>query len=368
VPLEEPLPDEARLLGDVRQRDDRGKGAGGPRRGQLLGELPKVVRDRRVGERQDLRRRSVVARQPVGRRAGIPLREAEDVLERRAAEGVDRLRVVADHGDVSSELPHPVHDLALELVGVLVLVHEHVLVGALELLGRVGRFLQQALPGQQQIVVVAGVGDPLPLAVPLEDREDVRLQLQEVRRALGQDLGERPGGVDRVGVEVEQHVSFREAPLDDRDLPVRGRRLEELAGVFLVEDREVRSDPDPRPEPPQDPVADGVESAPHQAPGIHRQERLDPPQHLPGGLVGEGQEHDPPRVGSGFDQAGNPVDQRPGLPGPGPRDDQDRPAAGHHDLPLLLVQLPVVVHPVGLRPGGGFQDVTPFHQRSLPAR
>ncbi len=251
---------------------------------------------------------------------------------------------------------HAVDDVPLEPVGVLVLVDEDVVVGAHELRRGLRDLLEQALPGEQQVVVVAGVGGPLPL-----------LERREVRRALEEHFREGAAGVDRVGIEIEQHVPLGEPPLDDRDLVVRGRRLEHLAGILGVEDREVRTQTDAAPEPAQQPVPDGMERPAHQAPRVHRQERLDPAQHVPRGSVGEGQEEDPPRIRAGFDQAGHTVNEGAGLARARAGDDQDRPPAGQDDLPLLVVQLPVVVHAVGVRPGGGLQDVFALHRASVMA-
>ena len=128
VPLEQALADEAGLVGDVRQRDDGREPPGLAGGRELLGKLLLVVGDRGVGERKDLGRRTVVARQPEGLRLRVALREAEDVLERGAAERVDRLRVVADDRDVLLDARHPVDDLSLQTVGVLVLVDEDVIV------------------------------------------------------------------------------------------------------------------------------------------------------------------------------------------------------------------------------------------------
>ncbi len=119
--------------------------AAGP---QILLELFLVLRDRGVGEREDLRRRAVVQRQAEDLRVRISLRKPQDVRERSAAERVDRLRVVADDSDVPADLPHAVHDVALQLVGVLVLVDENVIVGRGELRGDFGSLREQASPGE----------------------------------------------------------------------------------------------------------------------------------------------------------------------------------------------------------------------------
>ena len=138
---------------------------------------------------------------------------------------------------------------------------------------RLGALVEQALPGQQQVVVVAGVRRALALRVPLEDADDLLLEREEVRRAVGQDLGKRPAGVDREGVQIEEHVAAREPLLRDRDLLVGDRRVEHLAAVLGVEDREVRPDADPRPEPAQQAAADRVKRPPHEAARVDRQQR-----------------------------------------------------------------------------------------------
>ena len=73
--------------------------AGGPCRSQhLLG--PGKHWHEAVREREDLRRRAVVALKPYHRRVRKPLWHREEVLGRRARERVDRLVVVADDAEV----------------------------------------------------------------------------------------------------------------------------------------------------------------------------------------------------------------------------------------------------------------------------
>src|SRR5262249_2826916 len=89
------------------------------------------------------------------------------------------------------------------------------------------------------------------------------------------------------------------------------------------------------------------------------------PEHLAGGLVGEGQKEDARRIESGFDQSGHPVDERPGLTRTGSGDDEDRTASGDDDVALLVVQLVLVVDPIVLDPGRRAQDVLAVHAASL---
>ena len=362
VPLEQPLRRKARLVGDVRQGHDGGQPALLARGLELLGELARVVRDRGIGEREDLGRRAVVARQVKRFRFGVAPGEPENVLERGAAEGVNRLRVVADDRDVLLDLRHRVDDVALEPVGVLVFVHEDVIVGGRQLRRGLGALVEQALPHQEEVVVVARVAEPFPFAVALEDRNDLRLDLGKVRRMLGEDLRERAARVDRVRVEIEQDVALGEAPLERRDLPIRRRGFEHLAGVLGVEDREVRPEAEAASEAAQQPVADRVERSSHQPSHVHAQQGLDAPQHFARGPVRERQQEDAGRVVPGLDEARDAVDERPRLARTRPRDDQDRTAALEHDLPLLVVELPVVVHPVGLQPRWRLEDVLALHR------
>src|SRR6185436_729564 len=119
-------------------------------------------------------------------------------------------------------LGHAVDDLALETVRVLVLVDEDVVEGGSELRGRRRNLVEELLPEQEQIVVVHGVALALTLAVALKDGDDLGLELREMGRVLGEDLGEGAPGVDRVGVEILKDVALGEAALERRDLAIRG--------------------------------------------------------------------------------------------------------------------------------------------------
>ena len=85
--------------------------------------------------------------------------------------------------------------------------------------------------------------------------------------------------------------------------------------------------------------ADGVEGAEPQALGAGADQPLDPLEHLPRRLVGEGDGKDlagkrPP----GRQDMGKAGDQHPGLAGAGAGQDQNRPVERLHRRALLLVQ------------------------------
>ncbi len=151
------LDDVAGLIGLVADRDEQRLARRGPVGPQVLGEALLGERDHAVGGRQDRLRRAIVAveRDDLGRRAEL-VREVEDVAHRGGAERIDRLRVVADHGEsVPSGLERE-QDRGLQAVGVLIFVDHHMVEAAADLLGqrRVGHHLR---PVEQEVVVIEHV-------------------------------------------------------------------------------------------------------------------------------------------------------------------------------------------------------------------
>ena len=75
-----------------------------------------------VGERQDLGRGAVVRLEGHHPRRRIAVGERDQVLARRPGEGVDRLVLVTDHGQVVAPAEPRLEERCLERIGVLVLV------------------------------------------------------------------------------------------------------------------------------------------------------------------------------------------------------------------------------------------------------
>ena len=184
----------------------------------------RFARDRGVREIQDLPRRAVVRLQLVDRRVGKAEREGEDVLERRAAERVDRLRVVADDHHVPAHRGHRVDDVGLQLVRVLVLVDEDVAEAALERGGDLRVVVEQHFPEHEQVVEVHRVRVALALLVAAEDVHDLVAVDREVRVVLLEVQLERRAGVDQERVDVEEDVALREALLQRLDAEGGDRR------------------------------------------------------------------------------------------------------------------------------------------------
>jgi hypothetical protein len=89
-----------------------------------------VEPDQAIGRVEHEGQRAVVPPQHDGSGPRVPILEGEDVVDRRAAEGVDRLVVVAHDGDVSMVLAEERHKLGLGAIGVLELVDQDVLEAA----------------------------------------------------------------------------------------------------------------------------------------------------------------------------------------------------------------------------------------------
>ena len=316
---------------------------------QVLGLAARVARDHRVGRRQDRLGRPVVLLEQDRLRVRVVLLEVEDVADRRAPEGVDRLVGVTDDAQLgrwhrlgvfgrtpgrrpvgTRELPH--QDV-LRVVGVLVLVDEDVTEPAPVVLGHVGEDLQHVDRRHDQVVEVERVG----LAQPaLVERVGLGQRLLDVR------LGPPGEGlvVDQLVLEVaDLHregprvVALRvevELPAHQGHQPLR---------VGRVVDREARRQPDVLGLAPQDPHARRVEGADPHDPGAVADQGGDPLLHLAGGLVGEGDRQD--RAGVRVprrEQVGDPVGQHPGLARPRAGDDQQRRALVGHRRALLRVE------------------------------
>ncbi len=106
-----------------------------------------VVADQPMRRVEDRLPAAVVVDEDDAGRLRVRAAEAEDVLERRAAEAIDALVVVADHRHVAVRLGEEADDLPLGMVRVLELVDQDVPIAAALLLedGRV--LAQQARAG-----------------------------------------------------------------------------------------------------------------------------------------------------------------------------------------------------------------------------
>ncbi len=300
----------------------------------LLG-TPRVAGDHRVGGVQDGLGGAVVLLQHDGGGAGEVGLEGQDVADRGAAERVDRLVGVAHHHqlgrlDGGHALGHRqlgaqlADQRVLGVVGVLVLVDQHVPEPPPVLLAQVGERLQQVHRGHDQVVEVERVGRLQPLLV--------------LAVGVGVDLLVVGLGPCGGGLVVDQFVLAVRHPvhhLTNRvtlgvDLGVAQHQRHQPLGVGVVVDRERAADPEPVDVGPQDAHARRVEGGdPHQlGPVAHQFDH--PVPHLGGRLVGERDRQD--RTGMDVAEAHQVRDP----PGQHPR--LARPRAGHHQHRRARVQ------------------------------
>ena len=123
-------------------------------RHQGLGVLVNAVGQQRVGGVEHRLQRPVVHIEGDARgRRRILLCEAQDVFDRRAAKGVDRLRVVADHEHPGAVGTQASHDAGLQPIAVLVFVNQDVVEALAHGAGLRG-VVQGRFPPQQQVIEI----------------------------------------------------------------------------------------------------------------------------------------------------------------------------------------------------------------------
>ena len=300
---------------------------------QVLGLLVDVVGDQPVGGVEDRLGRAVVLLEQDGVGIGkVPL-ELEDVADVGAAERIDRLKIVADNGQVAvllgQELQHPV----LGAVGVLVLVDQHPAEDPAVLVAHVSEQLQQVDRAHQQVVEVhrARLDHP-----PLVEAVDVgdRLFALRVRRGgvvggVGElVLGRRDRRLDRAGRE-----SLRV------ELELLHAALDHSHRVGLVVDRERALVTQAGRLGAQDPGAGGMEGHHPHRPRDPPDQARDPLAHLVRGLVRERDREDLHRPRPvGRQQPGDPVGEHPGLARARAGEHQQRPLAVGDRLALRRVE------------------------------
>ena len=333
---------------------------------QPLGLAALVVADDAVGRGEDGLGRAVVLLEQDRRGVREVLLEVEDVADVGAAEGVDRLVGVTHDHQLGRRHPlalgpgglllqrvgaQLVDQRVLRVVGVLVLVDQHVpeasAVGLLDL--REG--LEEVDRGHDQVVEVEGVG----LAqAPLVERVRRRVGLLElVARLGGGQLGvaqlvlvvahpvQQRAGLVALGVQVEVLDDQGHQPLlvlgvVDGEVGLPGAALA-LEGADLLT---------------QDAHAGGVERGDPHDPGAATHQLLDALLHLGRGLVGEGDGQDRAGVRLALgDRPGDATGEHPGLARARAGDDEQRGTGVHHRGPLGLVE--AVEQGVGRRAARG---------------
>ena len=365
VQFQHALRDEGGLLRGVHARDQGRFHAGLARGRQFLGKLIAVGGDGGVGDLEDLGRAAVIGLDLEHPGPGITIRELQDVQEIRPAPGVDALRVVAHHHDVLVARGEQVDEVALQLVGVLIFVHEDELKAALVMFAHVGMVLQQLQPQRQQVVEVHAVGGALAGNVTLLQVGDLFGELLEVAELRGHDFFGGPVGVDGERKDFVEHLGLGKMRAFDFDAGVGHAGLDEILGVVAVQNGEVAMITEQIGVRAQHAAADGVEGATPQPERLLADEVGNAPHHFRGRLVGKGEQEDLVRRNALFEQVGDAIGERAGLAGAGTGDDQGRAGQSGDRRELLRIEFARIVNVQPDLRRERFQDIIERHERKL---
>ena len=261
---------------------------------QRLALAAPVVLDDRVCRVQDVLGGAVVLLQADGPGLGVLLLEVQDVLDVGPPEPVDGLVVVTHHAEVLVPPRQEAGQQILQVVGVLIFVHQHVAELVLVVVQHLRLPLEQRHRVVDDVVKVQCVGGAELLLIGFVDFGVVlhppvvgRLRpLGEVLDGLVLVLGVADGRQDAPGrIRLFVQVLLLQHVLDD---PL---------GVVGVVDGEVLVKAQPVDVPPQDPHAGGVEGGGPDVVGVRPQPGGQPVFQFPRRLVGEGDGDDLPGPG-----------------------------------------------------------------------
>ncbi|MGF6657603.1 hypothetical protein OKW34_008193 [Paraburkholderia youngii] len=260
--------------------------------------------------------------------------EIEDIAHGRAAKRIDRLRVVADHGQAAAVRFQREQDRRLQAVGVLVFVDQH-MVEARRQIGRDAGLGGHVRPVEQQIVVVEHALLLFGVDVRGEQPAQIVLPLATPRKRAVQYLSERCTGIDDARVDREAGALRRKAPLFRGQSEFVAHEVHQVGGVFAVVDRERGREADQIRVFAQQPRADAVKRARPRQPLRERGACTDGGSrgagdachaagHFERRAAREGQQQDALRIGALHHQISGAMRERVGLAGARARDHEQR--------------------------------------------
>ena len=210
---------------------------------QLLSEPEPVLLGDGVCDRENRSGGAIVALEL--RRVSVRKlrRKVKYVAGTGGAKTVDRLEVVADDRQLRPCAAKASHDVDLQAVDVLVLVHQHVVESVSHawpdhLVGR------ERAPVQEQVVEIEKTERALAHRVGAEGLRERVAMLGAPRKRLRQHLRQRRLGVDRARVDVEHRLRAREAPAARGVTLLLAHEVEQVGRVARVEDPEAGSEPE----------------------------------------------------------------------------------------------------------------------------
>ena len=175
-------------------------------------------------------------------------------------EGIDRLGVVAHHGQPLALGREQVKDLGLQGVGVLILVDQH----AIELLAdrRPGlRIGQQGVPVEQQVVVVQHGGGLLAIHVAVQQPLQLVGPIATPGELAGERLLQLLAGVDAAAVDGHAGPLLGEPLVGLGQAQLGADDVQQVLGIGAVVDGEIGRQADGLAVAAQQPRGDGMKSA-----------------------------------------------------------------------------------------------------------
>ena len=279
-----------------------------------------------------------VERDDVGRLGREFLREIQDVADGRSAEGVDRLRVIANDGQAAAAGRQRHEDRRLQAIGILIFIDQDVVEAVADVLGqlRLGNHLR---PVEQQVVVIEHVLRLLRFNLGGEKLLQLLLPFEHPGIGGFQDLLDRDLRIDDAGIDGDAGALCGEPALLGGKTKVMPDEVHQVGAVLAIMDGEIDTETDLLGIHAQEPGADAMEGAgPGERVGhdgcvvtkhlpadaLHTTRRLGrrPPR--------KGHQQDAARIGAIDDQMRDAVRQRVGLAAAGAGNDQQRAA----DLPI----------------------------------
>ena len=255
------------------------------------------------------------------------------------------------------------HDLRLELVRVLVLVHHHVAVLLRELAAQLFAPFQSFAQADEQVVVGQEVARALELLEGVVQLFEGRALVREMRVRLLEHLLQRADLVDHHAEDRADGALAREAPLFG-EVHLTAQQVDEVFGVARVEHGEVALDARRLGELAQHVVAEAVEGAARDPLAARVAQRGRAREHPCRRAPREGEQQDGLGPRARLDEARHAVDERARLARARPGDDEERAVGRRHRLELGRVQLLLVIDPAGARRGReAFQDQPGFGLR-----
>ena len=319
--------------------------AGAPNREQVLAMLARGIGHQRIRHIEDRLRGAVVLRQrdDLGLRR-VRIGKAEDVLDGRAAERVDRLRVIADHGDAGAVGPQTLQDLALQAVRVLVFIDEHVVEVGGDMLREL-RLVHQRVPVDQQVVVVEQAVALLALHVGAAQLGQVLLPVQAPVELLLERVVQALLRIDAPRIDRQAGVLARKALVLLGVAQFLAQVVEEVSRIASVDDGEAGFEVHLPTVMAQQAVADRVKGAGPDQPLQHglgavaqrvierlAQDVVRAPPHLGRRPARKGQQQDARGIHAVHDEPRHAMRNRVGFSGAGAGHDQQRARA--HALPV----------------------------------